>query len=93
MPIYEYSCTECGHEVELIQKLNARAPRCEKCSGKLKKLVSRASFQLKGGGWYADGYGDSSGGSSSSSSSSSKSSSGSKKKKSSSSKAKKAASA
>jgi len=57
MPIYEYACEECGHQIEVIQKINARAPgRCEECSGKLKKLVSKASFQLKGGGWYADGY-------------------------------------
>jgi predicted nucleic acid-binding Zn ribbon protein len=43
------------------------------CSGKLEKLVSRAAFQLKGGGWYSEGYGKS-GSSSSSSSSSSESS-------------------
>jgi len=59
MPIYEYQCTDCGNMIEVIQKINARAPgRCEKCSGKLKKKISRASFQLKGGGWYSDGYGN-----------------------------------
>ena len=57
MPIYEYECTDCGKVIEVIQKVNARAPgRCEKCSGKLKKKISRVSFQLKGGGWYSDGY-------------------------------------
>jgi putative FmdB family regulatory protein len=60
MPIYEYECTDCGNHIEVIQKVDARAPgRCEKCSGKLKKKISRASFQLKGGGWYSDGYGSS----------------------------------
>jgi hypothetical protein len=38
---------------------------CPDCSGPVKKLMSRSSFQLKGGGWYSDGYsskaGDSSG--------------------------------
>ena len=29
---------------------------CPDCSGQVKKLVSKSSFQLKGGGWYADGY-------------------------------------
>lgn len=29
---------------------------CPDCSGTVKKLVSMSSFQLKGGGWYADGY-------------------------------------
>ena len=58
MPIYEYECTDCGNLIEVIQKIGARAPgRCEKCTGKLKKKISRASFQLKGGGWYSDGYG------------------------------------
>ncbi len=71
MPIYEYECTDCAKVIEVIQKVNARAPgRCEKCSGKLKKKISRVSFQLKGGGWYSDGYstdgGDSSGSESSS---------------------------
>ena len=65
MPIYEYECTDCGNLIEVIQKIGARAPgRCEKCTGKLKKKISRASFQLKGGGWYSDGYGSSSGSSS-----------------------------
>jgi len=59
MPIYEYECVDCGNLIEVIQKVNARAPgRCEKCSGKLKKKISRTSFHLKGGGWYSDGYGD-----------------------------------
>lgn len=31
-------------------------PECPDCSGPVKKLVSKSSFQLKGGGWYADGY-------------------------------------
>ncbi len=29
---------------------------CPDCSGSVKKLMSAGSFQLKGGGWYADGY-------------------------------------
>ena len=61
MPIYEYRCTACGEEIEIIQKISDRPRRkCKKCSGKLEKLVSRAAFHLKGGGWYAQGYGDSS---------------------------------
>jgi len=57
VPIYEYRCTQCGHLIEIIQKISDRPLRkCSECSGKLEKLVSRASFQLKGGGWYAEGY-------------------------------------
>ena len=57
MPIYEYRCTKCRHLVEVIQKIGDRPLRkCRKCSGKLEKLVSVASFHLKGGGWYSEGY-------------------------------------
>lgn len=57
MPTYEYSCKTCGtYDVE--QRITAPAlPRCEKCGGEVKRLISRSSFALRGGGWYADGYG------------------------------------
>lgn len=57
MPIYEYRCDQCGSTTEVLQKVGARQRRkCEKCSGRLRKLVSRTSFHLKGGGWYTEGY-------------------------------------
>jgi putative FmdB family regulatory protein len=57
MPIYEYRCTSCGDEFETIQKVNSRPLRkCKQCNGKLEKLISRASFSLKGGGWFANDY-------------------------------------
>jgi putative FmdB family regulatory protein len=60
MPLYEYRCLKCEHVVEVLQKLSDRPLRkCELCSGKLEKLISRTSFQLKGGGWFAHGYGSS----------------------------------
>ena len=54
MPIYEYKCESCGHQVEILQKISdAPAKTCPDC-GKdaLKKLVSAAAFKLKGTGWY-----------------------------------------
>lgn len=58
MPIYEYRCTSCGHTLEVIQKYGDKPPgKCTECSGKLEKLISRSAFQLKGGGWYNEGYG------------------------------------
>jgi putative FmdB family regulatory protein len=57
MPIYEYRCTKCSDEIEVMQKITDRPLRkCRKCSGRLEKLISRTSFQLKGGGWYDSGY-------------------------------------
>ena len=54
MPIYDYKCSNCGHEIEVIQKISDK-PKiiCSKCNAKsLKKLISAPSFRLKGGGWY-----------------------------------------
>jgi len=54
MPIYEYRCTACGHELDALQKLNdAPLKDCPECGkAKLRRLVSAPSFRLKGGGWY-----------------------------------------
>ncbi len=64
MPVYEYECQECSKVFEVQQKI-ADAPLsiCPECQGPVKKLVSMSSFQLKGGGWYADGYASSGNGS------------------------------
>jgi putative FmdB family regulatory protein len=57
MPIYEYRCKSCGNVVEVIQRIGDRPLRkCRECSGRMEKLVSRAAFILKGGGWFAEGY-------------------------------------
>jgi len=54
MPIYEYRCQSCAHELEALQKLSDQplvdCPSCGQAS--LKKKVSAAGFRLKGGGWY-----------------------------------------
>ena len=58
MPLYEYKCAACAHEFEEVQKFSDKPiKKCPVC-GKLKvaKKVSRAGFQLKGSGWYKDGY-------------------------------------
>ncbi|HEY3699196.1 MAG TPA: zinc ribbon domain-containing protein [Spongiibacteraceae bacterium] len=54
MPIYEYQCEACQHELEALQKLSdAPLLQCPQCSAlKLRKKVSAAGFRLKGGGWY-----------------------------------------
>jgi len=54
MPIYEYRCSSCGQEFEILQKVSdAPLKKCPEC-GKpaLQKLISAPSFRLKGGGWY-----------------------------------------
>lgn len=54
MPIYEYQCQDCQHELEALQKMSddplRDCPSCGKVA--LKKKISAAAFRLKGGGWY-----------------------------------------
>ncbi len=54
MPIYEYLCDGCGHEMEAIQKMaDAALTDCPQCQqALLKKQISAAGFRLKGQGWY-----------------------------------------
>lgn len=58
MPTYEYECRACGHEFEREQRISEDAiktcPRCKK--DQARRLISRTSFVLKGGGWYSDLY-------------------------------------
>ena len=57
MPVYEYECQECKKVFEVQQKIVDKAlSDCPECQAPVKKLMSMSSFQLKGGGWYADGY-------------------------------------
>lgn len=57
MPIYEYVCDKCGSHTEVLQKISdAPLKKCKKCRGKVQKVHSRTSFQLKGSGWYATDY-------------------------------------
>ena len=54
MPIYEYRCESCGHEMEVMQRISdAPLTQCPACSKPgLRKQVSAAGFRLAGGGWY-----------------------------------------
>ena len=54
MPIYEYVCTECGHELEALQKISdAPLQACPGCNkDALKKKISAPGFRLSGSGWY-----------------------------------------
>lgn len=60
MPIYEYQCKSCGHQLEAFQKITDEAlkncPECQQPT--LNKLISSTSFQLKGTGWYATDFKD-----------------------------------
>jgi putative FmdB family regulatory protein len=63
MPTYEYQCQKCGFEFEREQRITDNPIKtCPDCkSRRAKRLLSAPGFILKGGGWYADGYGSSKG--------------------------------
>ena len=54
MPIYEYRCEACGHQLEVLQKISDQVltdcPSCQQPA--LKKMLSAAGFRLSGSGWY-----------------------------------------
>ncbi len=60
MPIYAYRCTECGHELDVLQKISEApltdCPACHRPA--LTKKLTAAGFQLKGSGWYVTDFRD-----------------------------------
>ena len=53
MPIYDYKCSKCDHQFEVIQKFSDKPlKKCPNCNlNTVSKMVSAPSFRLKGGGW------------------------------------------
>ncbi|MEO6803270.1 MAG: zinc ribbon domain-containing protein [Granulicella sp.] len=59
MPLYEYKCLKCERHTEKIQKFSdPEITVCPHCGGKLERVISAPAISFKGGGWYADGYGN-----------------------------------
>ncbi len=54
MPIYEYVCKSCGHELDALQKMSEDPlTLCPDCGeNALKRKISAPRFRLKGSGWY-----------------------------------------
>jgi putative FmdB family regulatory protein len=54
MPFYEYQCSACGEQTEVMQKISDKPLRkCPECGkNTLVKLISAPVFRLKGSGWY-----------------------------------------
>jgi putative FmdB family regulatory protein len=59
MPLYEYECSTCHRRTEKIQKFSdPEITVCPHCTGPLERVLSAPAIAFKGGGWYADGYGN-----------------------------------
>ena len=53
MPTYQYTCTECGEQVEVVQKFTDDALTvCPACGGRLRKVFSPVGIVFKGSGFY-----------------------------------------
>ena len=70
MPTYQYRCTECGHDLEAVQKFSdAALTECPNCGGSLRKVFNAVGVVFKGSGFYrtdsraSNGNGDGSAGS------------------------------
>jgi putative FmdB family regulatory protein len=86
MPTYQYRCSECGQDLEVVQKFSdAPLTECPNCAGRLRKVYNAVGVVFKGSGFYstdnrsgakagangsANGSGNGSGGADSSSSNS-----------------------
>lgn len=60
MPLYEYHCTQCNENTEILQKMSDEpAKTCPHChTDHLIKQISATQFQLKGNGWYVTDFRD-----------------------------------
>jgi putative FmdB family regulatory protein len=53
MPTYQYRCTECGADLEVVQKFSDPAlTECPKCAGPLRKIFNAVGVVFKGSGFY-----------------------------------------
>jgi putative FmdB family regulatory protein len=52
MPLYDYRCTQCGHQVEVMHGIDDAGPStCALCGGAMRKALSPPAIVFKGSGW------------------------------------------
>jgi putative FmdB family regulatory protein len=53
VPTYQYTCTECGESLEVVQKFSDESlTECPACDGRLRKIFSPAAIVFRGSGFY-----------------------------------------
>jgi len=53
VPTYQYSCTDCGEPLEVVQSFTDDAlTECPACGGRLRKLYNAVGIVFKGSGFY-----------------------------------------
>ncbi len=54
MPTYEYTCKDCGENIEVFQSFSDKPlKKCKQCGGTLQKVFHARGIVFKGGGFYA----------------------------------------
>lgn len=56
MPLFDFVCPTCGEKKERLVKQPAAEVCCEVCHKPMLKQVGKSNFELKGSGWFKDGY-------------------------------------
>lgn len=52
MPLYDYICAKCGHEIEVMHSVHDHGPAvCPVCAGPMKKAIVAPAVHFKGSGW------------------------------------------
>jgi putative FmdB family regulatory protein len=58
MPTYEYTCRDCGHTFDIVQKMSDEPLTvCPECGGALRKVFAVPAIAFKGSGFYATDHG------------------------------------
>lgn len=53
MPTYQYACSNCDHEFEVVQSFSdAAIEKCPECEGQLRKKFGAVGVVFKGSGFY-----------------------------------------
>lgn len=54
MPFYDYQCDDCGTVHEVFQRMtDAPLETCDKCGGKLRRILHPVAVHFKGSGFYS----------------------------------------
>jgi len=52
VPTYDYICSACGHEMEVVHGLHGHGPsHCPICGGTMRKSFAAPAVHFKGSGW------------------------------------------
>jgi putative FmdB family regulatory protein len=52
VPIYDYICAACGHEMEVMHSVHGEGPAaCPNCGARMRKAIAPLAVHFKGTGW------------------------------------------